>query len=322
MRGEVVALEAIGDSILAATFPEKQSPPTEAADGGTEQQTVAAAPTPDSSKVSNRLKNALDDGTIFLSHLQQAGAAMPCLLERRELYRMTVRNALPTDEATLTKERVRSALRQGSAAVLSTRYSPSDRVGVLFGFGFSVLGKDDATRYKVISRTEGESDTPVTKQYIVKESESQSIPVATTGIAVRFRDRDSNRRWRFRGSGTDPGEVIGNNVVWLVDHLIPTTVFGSVQFGDNDVEGIVNGTALGLGWRVVGDVNILVGLSISRTPTLRGDLETAFRASPIEGILPLPAGETEETIVGTQSEQGFLFALAMPVSLKPVFGGR
>jgi hypothetical protein len=97
-------------------------------------------------------------------------------------------------------------------------------------------------------------------------------------------------------------------------------LFGSVQLGSAGGEtGFVGGTGLGVGWRVVGDVTILAGFSLTRLPTLRDDLLREFD-STADKRLRLPAGENSESIKGTESVNAFMLALAVPVALKSVFG--
>ena len=66
-------------------------------------------------------------------------------------------------------------------------------------------------------------------------------------------------------------------------------------------------------------MTVLAGYSLTRLPTLRDDLLREFDATR-EQRLRLPAGESSETIKGTETVNAFMIALAVPVALKSVFG--
>jgi hypothetical protein len=287
--------------------------------------------------------DALGDDALYLGKLARAGVAMPCLMDKRDVFRTAARAKMlellggkqdAFDEK--KREALAEALRTGAATVLETRYASSDRFGMFFGVGASYIPqRDDAVRYKVISQSEtvvtpGTNGQPATektqtRQYIVEETSSRSYPVGATGLTMRFRDRNSGRGqgcFKLTGEGDVARKAwhsASECVVWLAERAWPTAVFGSVQFGGG--EGVVTGTTLGAGWKVVGDVNLLVGFGISRLPTLRRDLLTEFEASK-NGRLLLPAGENEESIMGKQSEQTWLVAIGIPLALRNAFGGK
>jgi hypothetical protein len=324
VRDELTGLSTISDSVFAGAFrivappapPAAGPAPAPAAPGAIPKATV------DSVTTMQRLKKALAEEAPFIVGLTRAGTAAPCLIDRKEIFRAAVRGALPeSDTAKVDAAQAKKALRAGEAAVFATRYSPTDRIAVLFGLGMSLIQANDAQRFKVINRRGQGADTS-SKQFIVQESGSRSFPVATTGLAVRFRDRlpaaPRPRPERAKTLGNVSG-FLATNIAWLYERAKPTTVFGSVQFGGGE-EGAVSGTALGLGWRVVGDVHILAGFSITRLSTLRKDMLRQFK-SDTTGVIPLPPGESEESVMGTQSEQALLIAFAVPLSLRGVFSG-
>jgi hypothetical protein len=311
IRSEVLALEAVGDSLIQVGFPKQ------AANGP-----ANPADTPRS-----RLRDALAKDGVYLSSLGNAGTAAGCIFDHRALYRSTFEAAIG-DTSTLSEDDVKRAGRLAASAVLATRYSATDRVGVLFGFGMTALRKSDSRRFKVVALSEPppagapEGTAATTVNYIVEESRSSLLPLALTGIAVRFRERDGAVR-RAVTDRLEPtrSSADASNLSWWIDHALPTTVFGSVQLGAGTGDtGPVNGTALGLGWRVVGDVTLLFGYSVNRVKTVRRDILAAYLAA--EGNkLELPAGESEATVSGTESASGWMFALGVPVSLQSVFGG-
>ncbi|HYD54182.1 MAG TPA: hypothetical protein VEA99_16215, partial [Gemmatimonadaceae bacterium] len=165
--------------------------------------------------------DALGNEALYGQHLMKAGTATPCLLDRREAFRTAARTALvervkdPEKLNDSNADDVAEALRSGAFTVLGSRYSPTDRFGVFFGFGASYIHQaHDARRYKVISQTETvttpgangqpSTQTSQTKQYIVEDSRSRSYPVGATGLTMRFRERNSSRgQGCFRMSG-DP----------------------------------------------------------------------------------------------------------------------
>lgn len=321
VRDELTGLSTISDSVFAGAF-KTVAPPTATA-GGTPVAAPGAVKTIlDTVTTMERIKRALAEEAPFVVGFTRAGTAAPCLFDKKDIFRAAVRGALPEADTThVHATQVKKALRAGEAAVFATRYSPTDRIAVLFGLGMSLIQPSDAQRFKVITRRGIGSDTS-SKQFIVQQSNSRSFPVATTGLAVRFRDRlPPEPRPRVRRPKTlrTAASAAVSNFAWLYERAKPTTVFGSVQFGGGD-EGAVSGTALGLGWRVVGDVHLLAGFSITRLSTLRKDLLTQFKADTT-GVIPLPPGESEGSILGVQSEQALLVAFAVPLSLRGVFSG-
>jgi len=329
VRGELTGLATISDSIIALAFRSTNSVAATTTSSTATSSTssmagssVATKPGVDTLITVERVRKALFEETPFLVGLSRAGTAAPCLLDRRDVFRSAVRGALPEgDTAHVNVSQVRNALRDGEAAAFATRYSPTDRIAVLFGLGMSLIQPNDARQFKVVTRRGPGADTS-SRQYIVEASNSRSFPVATTGLAVRFRDPlPSKPRPTARRPATlrTLRAVVVENLAWLYERAKPTTVFGSVQFGGSE-EGAVSGTALGLGWRVVGDVHLLAGFSLTRLSTLRKDLLRQFE-NDTTGVLPLPSGESESSILGTHSEQALLVAFAVPLSLRGVFGG-
>jgi hypothetical protein len=282
-----------------------------------------------------QFQDALSDDGLYGQHTAKAGGAQPCLQEKKELFRSAAREALlsklggKTGDLAIAKAKdVEEALRTGAFSALATRYSPSDRFGVFFGFGSSYVPKKSvATRFKVVSQSEmvttpasastPASTTTLTKQYAVVASDSRSRPVGTTGLAMRFRDRRSDLGGDCARKGAH--DQISDCLAFAMDRVWPTTVFGSIQFGGG--EGFVSGTTLGLGWKVVGDVNLLVGLGVTEIPTLRRELRAQFEANK-EGRLLVPAGESSESIMGTQTERSWMFALGIPLALRNALSGR
>ena len=269
-----------------------------------------------------RFNDALQDDGAFFMAAARAGLAAPCLVERRAEFRNAARasllKAIPDSNLTNRQAEVRAALLGGAATALQARYAPSDRIGILFGFGASIIHhRDDAARYKVITQRGVAPDT-ASQQYIVEETDSRTLPIATTGVAVRFRDRTppelSNCGRKSRGS-----RLLRSCGYWVLDHVWPTTIFGALQFGGG--EGTVSGTTLGVGWRVVGDITLLAGYGISRLPALREDIERQFVADA-SGRMRLPTGESAETIMGTQSQETWTITLGIPLALKNAFGTK
>jgi hypothetical protein len=292
---EIGALQHFADSVYRVTFAKKDA---------------GSAPEPSWDKFTNALK----DDAAFIKTLADAGAAGQCLLPLREAFRSTaaaaLTRAIPKKALAVGDSgTVRSALLSATGTVLATRYSPTDRFSAVFGFGMAVA-QGYAPQFKVISRRGIGADT-ATHLYIVQESNSRAQPIGMTGLAIRFRDRQSSC-----GSAREPKKACP---FWVVDHLWPTSVFGAVQLGGG--EGTVSGTTLGAGWQLVADVNVLVGYGITRVAALRRDVRRAFDAEP-SGILLMPAGETSESIMGTESQRSFTVTLSIPLALKNLFGGH
>ncbi len=217
---------------------------------------------------------------------------MPCLAARRDLYRSSALSSIGADSTKVTEERLKAALNDAFSTVLSTRYAATDAVGVIFGIGFQGLfNSDKPERVKVVERDTGSTQ----KKYIVRKEVNRSSPNAVTGIAVRFRDSRSG-----------------------LLRLAPGTVFGSIQLGIGEAP--VQGVALGLGWPLVGDTQILLGWSLVRIDALRDDLDDTFREN--KARMELPVGETEQSILGVRTPSSLLVALAVPVSLKTALGSR
>ena len=276
LRTEVMALDAVVDSVLAKAKGK--------ATNSSEQDTESAV------AFYRRATQALQTPEVYIAAVASTGAAAPCLIERREVFRATATNLLLRDSAKLSEQELERALRLAAAAVLSTRYAPTDRVGVLFGIGFGgVLNIDEPELVKVVQRDTGDAR----RSFIVRESPNRAGPVALTGIGIRFRDAADG---------------------W--DRFIPAAAFASIQFGVGDDP--VRGAALGIGWPLVGDSQILLGFNLSRIQALREDLVAEFRDS--RGRMEFPIGESAESILGTRTSAALLIALGVPVSLKAAFG--
>jgi hypothetical protein len=95
-------------------------------------------------------------------------------------------------------------------------------------------------------------------------------------------------------------------------------VFGSVQISNAGDAGPVNGAALGISWKLVADTHLLLGYSISRRKSLR-DLLKGYTN---DSLIPLPPGETNDSILGTNTTNGIMWALVLPVSLRSALGGK
>jgi hypothetical protein len=278
MRLEVLALQTVVDSVTARA---RTSPPgPAAADSATARI-----------RFYQRARAAIQDDGIYYAAIGSTAAAAPCLAERRATFRSTAISLLPADSTSLSEKALRDVLHSSVAAVLSTRYSATDRVGVLFGIGFSfIFNRDEPEIVKVIERDTGQAR----RSYVVRKETNRAGPVAVTGIGVRFRD-------------VQPG----------LGRLLPAAAFGSVQFGIG--EDPVRGAALGLGWPLAGDAQIIFGLSLSRIDALRDDLVADFRKAGAR--LELPVGENLESIVGARTASTLLLGLAVPVALRSAFGG-
>jgi hypothetical protein len=282
LRGEVRGLTAISDSLVKSF-------------GG-------AKATRDSAKV------VLQNSEIFGAKALAAGPAAQCILERQTTY---LRAAVATLPDTVSPDQFRQAVTNGVAAVLSERYTSSDRISLIFGIGMTtVFDKTDTEEWKIISRpgtpVPGGPTPPPEQRFLANTSDSKQFPTATTGVLVTF--------W-------DPGPArapYGKH--WLRNasrRLAPSGVFGSIQISDAGDTGPVNGVSLGLSWKIVASSQFLIGYSITRFKTLRDDLRTGIDP---DKLVPLPPGETEQTILGTETTNGLMFALALPISLKSALG--
>lgn len=352
LKREMLAVESLSRAIERATMAKISSSGSsskgDAASDAAQPATLQGGPKggsdtsdpPDGGRTKSywsQFQTALLDEELFGQQLAKAGPAQPCLREQQDVFRAAARASLLAkfggtgEKLSNTKEdsaKVEDALRDAAASVLAMRYMPTDRFTVFFGFGSSYVPKrTNAMRFKVVSQSE-QVTTPAangqpattstqTKQYAVVESDSRSRPVGTTGLAVRFRDRRTSAGADCMRRGSR--DVVSDCWYYAVDRLWPTTLFGSIQFGGG--EGIVSGTTLGLGWKVVGDVNLLVGFGVTEIPTLRRDLRTQFDASK-DGRLLVPTGENAESIMGTHTEKSWMFALGIPLALRNALTGK
>jgi hypothetical protein len=188
----------------------------------------------------------------YFNALSLAGSSATCLIGLKSVYQTAARAAVQGfDPDLFTTEDLRKALADGAASVLSSRYAPTDRFGLVFGIGVTfVLTNEDRNKYKIVSR--GESGQ--TQDYIVKESQSSAAPAAVTGMVVRFRDRNAKQapappRDTGRGFVARASGAVGSSGRRTLDFLFPTSTFASVQFGAGAVSGPLQGASLGLGWR-------------------------------------------------------------------------
>ena len=147
IRSEVLALEAVGDALAQAGFPKQAPNPDTPAD------TTKRPKPPDTSTPRSRLRDALAKDGVYLASLGNAGTAAGCIFDKRALYRSMFEAAIG-DTSTLSEDDVKRASRLAASAVLATRYSATDRVGVLFGFGMTALRKSDSRRFKIVALSE------------------------------------------------------------------------------------------------------------------------------------------------------------------------
>ena len=282
---ELTALYGVVEGIVDASTPEGASSPTKAA---------ATA--------------AVNDLGVFAEG-SASGGPLPaaCLVSRYDLFQATALAGIArlTDEG-LTESQLRVSLFSAAGATLQERYTSTDRFQWIFGLGFAgTLEGEDIHKFKIISRGGGTDAAGVSvpdTSYIVQESNSAAVPTALTGLLVRLRDRQPELG-RARAK-----------------HLLPTAVFGTAQLAASDI-GPVSGVALGFGWHLVGGAHLLVGYSLSRTNSLRDDLRAEWDEQEDIGRLPLPTGETEESIKGTETANLFIVALGVPLSFGSGLGG-
>jgi hypothetical protein len=241
----------------------------------------------------------LRDIGLFAAKAGLSGTAATCVMLGQSAFQQAALASLPTGQNALKRAEIQRAASEGVAAVLASRYAASDRVSLVFGIAMTaLLDASDAAEWKIISRTDS-SATPVEKRYIANESNSRQFPSAATGVLVRL--------W-------DPGP---RNNFWR--RVTPHGVFGSVQISNAGDTGPVNGAALGISWKLVADTHFLVGYSISRRKSLRDDLS---KGHTNDSLIPLPPGETSDSILGTNTANGIMWALVLPVSLRSALGGK
>lgn len=268
-------------------------------------QAVITAARPDSGKVRNEaVRRNVADPALFAGEIAKAGATTGCLRERHEAFRIAAIAGLAAKDTIVSIDDVRAVLSKASATALADRYQASDRFSLVVGVGFgAVLQEGDNEHFKIVSRREasGATGNATDSLFIVRESDSRVIPHVSTGILVRFRERQATFSGRRR----------------TLDYLLPTAAFASAQLTGGE-SGPVNGTVIGLGWTVVGGATILVGYSSFRAATLREDLRSQWLATA-NGRLPLVSGETEESILGTEIINAITFSLALPISFRSAF---
>jgi hypothetical protein len=245
------------------------------------------------------------DMGLFAAKAGLAGTSAACVMFGQPIFQQAALASLPTGSSALTREQVQRATSEGVAAVLASRYTSSDRVSLVFGIAMTVLtDPSDAAEWKIISRTDNSGQTPVEKRYIANESNSRQFPSAATGVLVRLWD-PGPRRPKFTSN------------LWR--RITPHGVFGSIQISNAGDAGPVNGAALGISWKLVADTHVLLGYSISRRKSLRDDLRKGYGD---DALIPLPAGETNDSILGTNTANGIMWALVLPISLRSALDGK
>jgi hypothetical protein len=241
------------------------------------------------------------DASLFGAKASLAGPAASCFVSRQPQFQQAALNALPSDTSkALTRDELRQAIAEGMTAVLAERYQPTDRISLVLGIAITVgIDQRALEEWKVVNHI----DTVVvngTKQvqerrFIANDSRSRSFPSATTGVLVRVHDPTDG--------------------FW--PRLVPNGVFGAVQISGAGGTGPVNGASLGVSWKLIPAAQLLIGYSTTRHRTLRHDLREGYKKNT---LIPLPPGETQESILGTSSTNGIIFSLALPVSLASSLG--
>lgn len=282
LRRELAAAAAISDSLVRLMYPEK----------------TASVKRTDA-------EGALRNAQLFGAKAAIAGPSSICLLARRPQFEQAAIAALASDTTkAVSREELRNAIADGFTSVLGERYQATDRVSLVLGIAMTYgLDRKALESWKVVSHIDtvvvNGARTAREQRFIANDSRSRTFPSATTGVLVRVRDSDGG----------------------LLRKVTPNGVFGSVQISGAGGTGPVNGASLGLSWKFIPAAHLLVGYSVTRNRTLRHDLRDSY-PDKVKTLIPLPPGETEQTILGTSSTNGIMVSLALPVGLASSLGVR
>ncbi len=279
---ELAALGLVADSLTAKLFKGNKKP-------GREQ-----------------IVKSLDDQRLYLLQASLIGTAVACLQPHQQLFESAAIGALAEKESYSPRD-VRLALAEASTTVLEQIQS-RDRIRLMFGLGFNaVFNKEDTQTFKLVSRQDTMGQT---QQFIALESDSGFFPGVSTGVVINLRERADLRSTRRGFLG---GMLRSLNV------LAPTSFYGSIQFTGEGNTGPINGATLGVGWRLVRDALLLVGISTTRFKTLRADLRMQWEDAEKKPIL-LPAGESGESMLGIEGADAISITLAIPISFQGILG--
>lgn len=263
------------------------------------------------------LERVIANDQLYIEASVKAGPSAEQLIGDMATFQELALRELESQVFPIKVFQLRQIIQRAIEGTLATHYIERDNhVGVFFGPGLArvIWDEHDARRFKIQSLPDP-ADSQNYHQYLVRDGDSVTFPVALTGVLAQFRERQPvvppTHKFGLRHLH------LGYGLRWLSQKLQPTAVFGSLQLAGGDVGTV--GVAIGLGWQVVGDIHLLIGYNSTKLGTIRDDLHNEIDAS-MKDRLRIDDRETEDSIKGTEVSNGIVVVVAIPIALKSVFG--